>query len=201
MDRWRINLSALGAGQITLENSGLILSRLAANGSIVLYQLLYSGAVSVGEVVTMSVLTAEYGLSSKTIQVSDARQYIYFNGSTPENGYMAFGIVNGTPEFDLGTAQAENTGPVLTVRAAKLERGENQTLAYQGDDGLWQLLPQPDLDYRTQLLKCQAYYQLYSSAELRPAKAVDCRPVMRIDPTPGTIQIGETTYYYNSAEL
>lgn len=84
---------------------------------------------------------------------------------------------------------------------AKLELGENQTLAYQGDDGLWHLLPQPDLDYRTQLLKCQAYYQLYSSAELRPAKAVDCRPVMRIDPTPGTIQIGETTYYYNSAEL
>lgn len=41
--------------------------------------------------------------------------------------------------------------------ASKLESGEGQTLAYQDEDGAWQLLPQPESDYATQLLKCQRY--------------------------------------------
>lgn len=40
---------------------------------------------------------------------------------------------------------------------AKLEEGDTQTLAYQDDDGAWQLLPQPESDYATQLAKCQRY--------------------------------------------
>lgn len=88
-----------------------------------------------------------------------------------------------------------------TVKAVKLELGENQTLAYQDSDGAWHLLPQPESDYATQLLKCQRYYQIYSTADARPSKAVDCRPVMRTDPAQGTIVVGDTTYYYNTAEL
>lgn len=42
--------------------------------------------------------------------------------------------------------------------ASKLESGEGQTLAYQDDTGAWQLLPQPESDYATQLAKCQRYY-------------------------------------------
>ena len=85
--------------------------------------------------------------------------------------------------------------------ASKLESGEGQTLAYQDDTGAWQLLPQPESDYATQLAKCQRYYQIYSTADARPSKAVDCRPVMRTDPAQGTIVVGDTTYYYNTAEL
>lgn len=85
--------------------------------------------------------------------------------------------------------------------ASKLESGEGQTLAYQDDTGAWQLLPQPESDYATQMLKCQRYYQIYSTADARPSKAVDCRPVMRTDPAQGTIVVGDTTYYYNTAEL
>lgn len=84
---------------------------------------------------------------------------------------------------------------------AKAEEGQGQTLAYQGPSGLIPVLPQPDTDYGSKLLKCQRYYQLYSSADNRPAKAVDCRPVMRIDPTQGTIVIDGVTYYYNDASL
>lgn len=40
---------------------------------------------------------------------------------------------------------------------AKLEEGDTQTLAYQDDTGAWQLLPQPESDYATQLAKCQRY--------------------------------------------
>lgn len=85
--------------------------------------------------------------------------------------------------------------------ASKLESGEGQTLAYQDDTGVWQLLPQPESDYATQMLKCQRYYQIYSTADARPSKAVDCRPVMRTDPAQGTIVVDDTTYYYNTAEL
>lgn len=41
---------------------------------------------------------------------------------------------------------------------AKLEEGSTQTLAYQDDTGTWQLLPQPESDYATQLAKCQRYF-------------------------------------------
>ena len=85
------------------------------------------------------------------------------------------------------------------VIAAKLELGPTQTLAYQDEDGNWQLFETPD--YGAELAKCQRYFQLYSAAGTRPAKAVDCRPVMRTDPVQSTAVIGETTYYCNNAEL
>ena len=85
------------------------------------------------------------------------------------------------------------------VKAMKLELGPTQTLAYQDEEGNWQLFETPD--YGEELAKCQRYFQLYSAAGTRPAKAVDCRPVMRTDPVQSTIVIGETTYYCNNAEL
>lgn len=50
------------------------------------------------------------------------------------------------------------SGQAQEVKAAKLELGSNQTLAYQDSDGNWQLLPQPDNQYGKQLLECQRYY-------------------------------------------
>lgn len=86
-----------------------------------------------------------------------------------------------------------------TILAIKLELGSQQTLAHQDADGNWILNEIPD--YGEQLARCQRYYQLYSAAELRPVKAVDCRPTMRVDPSQGTITIDGTTYYYNTADL
>lgn len=86
-----------------------------------------------------------------------------------------------------------------TILAVKLELCSQQTLAHQDADGNWVLNEIPD--YGEQLARCQRYFQLYSAADKRPAKAVDCRPVMRTDPSQGTIVIGSTTYYYNTAEL
>lgn len=43
------------------------------------------------------------------------------------------------------------------IYGVKFEEGETQTLAYQDSNGDWQLLPQPDSDYATQLLKCQQF--------------------------------------------
>lgn len=43
--------------------------------------------------------------------------------------------------------------------------------------------------------------KLYSSPDLCPAKAIDCRSQMRIDPTQTTIMIGDVNYYVNDAQL
>ena len=85
------------------------------------------------------------------------------------------------------------------IKAVKLALGSQQTLAHQDADGNWVLNEIPD--YGEQLARCQRYFQLYSSADLRPAKAVDCRPTMRADPSQSTIVVNSTTYYYNTADL
>lgn len=54
--------------------------------------------------------------------------------------------------FQLLTDQSK-----IAVNAVKMEIGDTQTLAYQDADGKWKLLPQPDMDYGTQLEKCQKY--------------------------------------------
>lgn len=92
---------------------------------------------------------------------------------------------------------AANQG--LYIKAIKLELGEQQTLAHQNDDGAWVLHELPD--YGGELLRCQRYYQVYTTAAARPAKALDCRPVMRTDPAQSTVSVGGATLYANSAEL
>ena len=89
--------------------------------------------------------------------------------------------------------------PTVTILAAKLELGSQQTLAHQDENGNWVLNEIPD--YGEQLARCQRYFQLYSTADNRPLKAVDCRPTMRTDPLQETIIIDGTTYYYNTADL
>jgi len=87
----------------------------------------------------------------------------------------------------------------LHIKAIKLEMGEQQTLAHQNGDGAWVLNELPD--YGGELLRCQRYYQVYTTAAARPAKALDCRPVMRTDPAQSTVSVGGATLYANSAEL
>ena len=87
----------------------------------------------------------------------------------------------------------------LYIKAIKLELGEQQTLAHQNGDGAWVLNELPD--YGGELLRCQRYYQVYTTAAARPAKALDCRPVMRTDPVQSMVSVGGATLYANSAEL
>lgn len=49
----------------------------------------------------------------------------------------------------------------VSFKYVKCEDAEDQTLAYQDSNGDWQLLPQPDSSYGTQLLECQRYQMAY----------------------------------------
>lgn len=89
-------------------------------------------------------------------------------------------------------------GQAVDLIAAKLELGSQQTLAHQ-ENGVWVLNEIPK--FGEQLAACQRYYQVYTTAAARPAKALDCRPVMRTDPVQSTVNVGGATLYANSAEL
>lgn len=92
------------------------------------------------------------------------------------------------------------TGAV-TVAAAKLELGAHQTLAHN-ENGVWVLNDIPD--YGVELLKCQRYYRLFSSAEKRPSDKHDFMPELRTNATSantGTIVINGVTYYFADANL
>lgn len=87
--------------------------------------------------------------------------------------------------------------------AVKLEIGDKQTLAHQDVNGKW-VLNDPPPDKGMELLKCQRYYQLFSSAEKRPSDKRDFRPELRTNATAantGTIEIEGVTYYYADANL
>lgn len=89
-------------------------------------------------------------------------------------------------------------GSEWVLKSVKLELGDTQTLARQ-EGGKWILNDAPD--YGAELLKCQRYYQVFETQALRPAKALDFRPTMRVDPVLSTALIGGKTVYTASAEL
>lgn len=92
------------------------------------------------------------------------------------------------------------TTTTVSLVAAKLELGSQQTLAHKDASGNW-VLNDPPPDKTLELLKCQRYFQVFSSVTLRPTKAVDFRPTMRIDPALSTIEIDGVTYYTADANL
>ena len=137
--------------------------------------------------------TVDSGAISVDIEASQNVTLVKKTFTTSINSGEQFGILL-YPGANDATELRE-----ATVYAVKLELGSQQTLAHQDVDGNWVLNEIPD--YGEQLRRCQRYFQLYSAANERPAKAVDCRPVMRTDPSQGTIAIDSATYYYNTAEL
>lgn len=116
------------------------------------------------------------GLLSRTGKITSMKDYSQLN-------------------FGMYTATAGR----IKIRAMKLELGDTQTLAHQ-ENGEW-VLNDPPPNYAQELAKCQRYYQVFSSADLRPQKAVDFRPPMRIDPALSTIEVDGSTYYTADANL
>ena len=200
IDRW----SMIGtAGRLTLKENGAYFEKTADETSYAgLDEKIPLGNLE-GKELTLSCLvdgvchcdTVGAGWSSdlsKTIQIRTDAKYMTLN-VTRVDDTLRIRFYYG------GSVSASSTGFLL--QAVKLEIGSTQTLAYQDIDGTWKLLPQPESDYVTQLWKCQRYYQIYSSEDERPSKAIDCRPVMRTDPAQGTILVNGVTCYYNTAEL
>lgn len=161
----------------------------------------------IGKVMTVSALVT-------SVESSDNGTYPYLC-AVMRNGYSYYDVnkisapglisLTFTVNEDIGgigirMACGGTKSSVLTVSATKLEIGSEQTLAHQDFDGNW-VLNDPPPDKGLELLKCQRYYQVFSTESLRPTKAQDFRPTMRIDPALSTIDIDGVTYYTADANL
>lgn len=156
----------------------------------------------IGKQLTLSVLIEENTCTNCVLWfyggTTDNFVYVTMNGS--DKLYS----VTMTPNSNIISLrygmQGRNTSGSVMIKAIKLELGSQQTLAHQDAAGNW-VLNDPPPDKTLEMLKCQRYYQVFSSADMRPVKAVDFRPPMRVDPALSTIQINGVTYYTADANL
>ena len=177
IDRWQITPSSV----VALVDGGITVTAEIQQG-------LEKTRLEFGRTYTFSVISSDGRLGKHTfVLTSDTNINVSFGF-----GFFVCYLSGNNVWFRI-------YGDGSTYKAAKLELGSQQTLAHQDADGNWVLNEIPD--YGEQLARCQRYFQLYSSADLRPAKAVDCRPTMRADPSQSTIVVNSTTYYYNTADL
>ena len=176
-DRWEISISS------TVSISGGGLSVIAD-----FQQAILSSALILGQKYTMSVLSTDGRLGQLTFTLS---QDVNINQGFGFGYFVIFRDADNYWFRLYGTNEA-------TYLAIKLELGSQQTLAHQ-ENGVWVLNEIPK--FSDQLAECQRYYQVYTTEAARPAKALDCRPVMRTDPVQSTVSVGGATLYANSAEL
>lgn len=188
IDRWKSTNSNL---VVNLTGDGITLISGSAAGYFSQY---FDGGIPIEDSYTISTLV-------EAITGTAYFQAVYSDGTYGNAMKLAAGLnvltVKAAKTISRVLFQI-NSGSSVTVKAAKLELGSQQTLAHLDSTGKWVLNEIPD--YGEQLLRCQRYFQLYSTADKRPAKAVDCRPAMRTDPSQGTIVI-DGTVYYNTADL
>lgn len=155
----------------------------------------------VGRQMTLSLLVDNPDGVDVTLNVRDRTRWSHLLPSKTGGGSLitttgVFGTLNGGEDVQVSFIVPK--GKAVNLIAAKLELGSQQTLAHQ-ENGVWVLNEIPK--FGEQLAACQRYYQVYTTAAARPAKALDCRPVMRTDPVQSTVNVGGATLYANSAEL
>lgn len=137
IDRWKkLNSN----GKITVNDGYLTLIGTGTYGYI---NQPMEGEIAPSYPVTLSILTKDGKLYSETLTSNVAGIYI---------GTFYFYV-----DKWLFTIRTPDDTTSIDIKAFKYEKGGTQTLAYQDEDGTWQLLPQPESDYATQLAKCQRY--------------------------------------------
>ena len=188
LDRW----ASFSVG-IYWDSNGYIVfpSRLKNN---LIYQRLKKSTFIVGSKITLSLLTDDGNLFFNTVTYTGNTIYSVLPGTI--FGDTTIVVTNDYVEIRIWYTESNASEGHLA--AAKLELGSQQTLAHQ-ENGVWVLNEIPD--YGEQLIRCQRYYQVYTTEAARPDKALDCRPVMRADPVQSTVSVGGVTLYANSADL
>ena len=209
LDNWYFENPVNQRGQTSYTGWVYGIDRWTANGASVLIS--GSGVTITGDSNGFKQILNDYKLlSGKTVTLSLLAK--------ERNGALIISLISGSFRQDftqdaLFISQTitlpELTAPLeywvfhngvgtSTLKAIKLELGSQQTLAHK-EGGVWVLNEIPK--FGDQLAECQRYYQVYTTEAARPAKALDCRPVMRTDPVQSTVNVGGVTLYANSADL
>lgn len=194
IDRWKF----LNAGTLTIGSDYIAIA--SNEHHYVLQQYIEPGRFAgvTGMTATLSALVKGNGRLKISLGSTSIQAYSdYFSYSDWTLVQMQGTIVSGT-DYHIFVQARKGKGNCY-VKAVKLELGSQQTLAHQDTSGNWVLNEIPN--YAEELAKCQRFFQRYRTQSLRPAYADDCRPVMRAEPTVGTITANGTTYYTLSADL
>ena len=144
-DRWQAGLHTTIA-----QNGGNIVVSASGGAGYILQRL---ENPIFGKAIVFSVLT--------TLGLYECKGVVNSGGTITQA--TPFGAISVTHGARMHALIRLNDGQSITLHVqdgdvAKLEIGDTQTLAYQAEDGTWQLLPQPESDYATQLLRCQRYF-------------------------------------------
>jgi len=188
IDRWKF---LTPNASIRLTSSGLHV--IAENSADLIFDQAQEDEWLYGKTVTISVLVSDYVKGMLAIQSGGLLEATQKSGLVYVAGTYTKGLPYTFRMFNSGDSE-------FTIKAVKLELGFKQTLAHQDESGKW-VLNDPPPDKALELAKCQRYYQVFTDAALRPAKAADFRPPMRINPALGTINIGGTICYTADANL
>ena len=155
VDGWKAQLTNLTSGSVEFKNPGVIISATGETGGYLDLVQYIEGAL-LGETLTFSVLYDDGTFFTITGTVPS--EIPSSNTTFAFKGYEKGGIWLRLSSAGLVFAQIRvlagySTSPIY----AKPEEGPDQTLAYKDESGVWRLLPQPDANYTTQLLRCQRY--------------------------------------------
>lgn len=150
IDRWK--LFATGEFVVAL-NSDYISINLITASVVNMSQFVENYSFFKGKTLTFSAIVR--GKGAITVGVSDGSYITRADYDSHEWGLLTatFTLGEDITRLEVVLQSQEN----FDVKATKVELGSAQTLAYQDEDGAWQLLPQPESDYAAQLLKCQKY--------------------------------------------
>ncbi len=151
MDRWVLETGGVTSGvAVTLSADGLVLNGNSAYQYTTVFQKLSALALS-GQTYTLSVLLSNGTL----VQASGQAAVEVMDWCRLQVTPTCFVRTVGLNRVDI--VETAETPP---IKALKFELGPTQTLAYQDEDGNWQLFETPD--YGEELAKCQRYLVVYT---------------------------------------
>ena len=187
IDRWRLVHLEDGYG-LTVNNGYVTLSAGSARETR-LDQFFENSSAYYGKTATVSIVLPDGKIytGTGTIPVPDGKGYVttFFIARSDVDC-----LVQAQPTGQLIFRIIAKLGHSVDIAAVKLELGEHSTLENDAPP-----------NKAEELAKCQRFFQRYRTQSLRPTYADDCRPVMRAEPTVGTITANGTTYYTLSADL
>ena len=194
-DRWRTYFYSNGT--VSLDPDGISISGTLDFGSPI-----ESSRVPKipGLVITISALNANGQLVTKTAPLLNnvTSQYVFEPLNWGGDGNLAYARNWNNSDRDLFYFNLLGyTGPKIV--AAKLELGPIQTLAYQDEEGNWQLFETPD--YGEELAKCQRHLLQLGSTGVSRVAVGYCTTASQIIvpiPIPTTMRINLPTVQYSA---
>lgn len=169
VDGWKMGTNI---ATLTVEDDGvsITLNQAISSDTRLLHQIIENPEQYVGKTLTFTFLiksvTASGFRCGYRAVVNGSVKTSYKNITDAGIYEISWEVESGVTEIlfnTLATSKISN-GAKCSIIAGTVEVGDTQTLAYQDDTGAWQLLPQPESDYATQLAKCQRHYARYGIA-------------------------------------